>query len=199
MDKFVDMTGSNGKAIVEYDKKDEKKIKLLNIFNKKNIKIIVAVVIMLVAIILYIGISLDSKNVSSESAKGTTGYISTLEYCERLEGKLEDIISQIDGAGNVKVMISVDGSPELLYVSDTDTKTSTTTSGTTTTTSSSPIIIGNSGNSSGIIMTEKLPNVKGVIVVSSGAGDTKIKLSILNAISTLLDISVDKITILKGV
>lgn len=199
MDKFVDMSGSNNGAIVEYDKKDEKKIKLLNIFNKKNIKIIVAVVIMLVAIILYIGISLDSKKVSSESSNTTTGYISTLEYCERLEGKLEDIISQIDGAGNVKVMISVDGSPELLYVSDTDIKTSTTTNGTTTTTSSSPIIIGNSGNSSGIIMTEKLPNVKGVIVVSSGAGDTKIKLSILNAISTLLDISVDKITILKGV
>lgn len=193
------MGGSDSKTIVEYDKKDERKIKLLNIFNKKNIKIIVAVVIMLVAVILYIGISLDSKNVSSESSSDTTGYISTLEYCEKLEGKLEDIISQIDGAGNVKVMISVDGSPELLYVSDTDTKTSTTTSGTTTTTSSSPIIIGNSGNSSGIIMTEKLPNVKGVIVVSSGAGDTKIKLNILNAISTLLDISVDKITILKGV
>lgn len=195
----MDMGGSDSKTIVEYDKKDERKIKLLNIFNKKNIKIIVAVVIMLVAVILYIGISLDSKNVSSESSSDTTGYISTLEYCEKLEGKLEDIISQIDGAGNVKVMISVDGSPELLYVSDTDTKTSTTTSGTTTTTSSSPIIIGNSGNSSGIIMTEKLPNVKGVIVVSSGAGDTKIKLNILNAISTLLDISVDKITILKGV
>ena len=195
----MDMGDSDSKTIVEYDKKDERKIKLLNIFNKKNIKIIVAVVIMLVAVILYIGISLDSKNVSSESSSDTTGYISTLEYCEKLEGKLEDIISQIDGAGNVKVMISVDGSPELLYVSDTDTKTSTTTSGTTTTTSSSPIIIGNSGNSSGIIMTEKLPNVKGVIVVSSGAGDTKIKLNILNAISTLLDISVDKITILKGV
>ena len=195
----MDMGDSDSKTIVEYDKKDERKIKLLNIFNKKNIKIIVAVVIMLVAVILYIGISLDSKNVSSESSSDTTGYISTLEYCEKLEGKLEDIISQIDGAGNVKVMISVDGSPELLYVSDTDTKTSTTTSGTTTTTSSSPIIIGNSGNSSGIIMTEKLPNVKGVIVVSSGAGDTKIKLNILNAITTLLDISVDKITILKGV
>lgn len=195
----MDMGDSDSKTIVEYDKKDERKIKLLNIFNKKNIKIIVAVVIMLVAVILYIGISLDSKNVSSESSGDTTGYISTLEYCEKLEGKLEDIISQIDGAGNVKVMISVDGSPELIYVSDTDTKTSTTTSGTTTTTSSSPIIIGNSGNSSGIIMTEKLPNVKGVIVVSSGAGDTKIKLNILNAISTLLDISVDKITILKGV
>ena len=50
-----------------------------------------------------------------------------------------------------------------------------------------------------LILTENLPTVKGVIVVSSGANDIGIKLDILNAVSTLLDISTDKISVLKGI
>ena len=50
-----------------------------------------------------------------------------------------------------------------------------------------------------MILTEVLPKVKGVIVVSSGANDISIKLDILNSVSTLLDISTDKINVLKGI
>lgn len=182
------------------NKFDKLKMVLLEFFSKKNIKIIITVVLMLIALILYVGFSgSSSKEAEDEKASTANGYITTMEYCEKLEEKLQAIISQIDGAGNVKVMVSVDGSPELIYVSDTDTKTSTTTSGTTTTTTSSPIIVGSGSNSNGIVMTEKLPRVKGVIVVSTGAGQIGIKLDILNAVATLLDISTDNITILKGV
>ena len=87
---------------------------------------------------------------------------------------------------------------KLNFASDTDTKTSTTTNGTTTTTSSSPIILNGNNSSNALILTEELPNVKGVIVVASGAGRVDIKLDILNAVSTLLDISTEKISILKG-
>lgn len=177
---------------------DDKKFKFLSMFTKKHIKLLVVLIVMLVAIILYIGIN-DNDKVVVSSNTTDDGYLSTLEYCERLEEKLEGIISQIDGAGNVKVMVSVSGSPEIIYVSDTDNKTSTTTNGSTTTTTSSPIIIGSGSNSSGIIKTETLPDVKGVIVVSSGADKVSIKLDILKAVATLLDISTEKITILKGV
>ena len=182
----------------DLSQKDDKKFKLLSVFTKKHIKLLVVLIVMLVAIILYIGIN-DNDNVVVSSSAPDDGYLSTLEYCEKLEEKLEEIISQIDGAGDVKVMVSVSGSPEIIYVSDTDNKTSTTTNGSTTTTTSSPIIIGSGANSSGIIKTETLPDVKGVIVVSSGADKVSIKLDILNAVATLLDISTEKITILKGV
>lgn len=177
---------------------DKFKIFILGFFNKKNIKIVITCVLMLIALILYVGFSGDNEVTQTEN-EVKSGYITTMEYCEKLESKLQSVISQIDGAGNVKVMVSVDGSPELIYVSDTDTKTSTTTSGTTTTTTSSPIIVGSGSNSGGIVMTEKLPKVKGVIVVSTGAGQIGIKLDILNAVATLLDISTDNITVLKGV
>ena len=107
-------------------------------------------------------------------------------------------MSKIDGAGEVTVMVSLDGSPELVYASDNDSKTSSTANGTTTTTSSNLIIV-NGSDSGALILKENLPSVKGVIVVSSGANNVAIKLDILNAVSTLLDISTDKINILKGI
>lgn len=178
---------------------DKLKSVALTFFSKKNFKFVVALILLLIALIIYISFSGSAETKTETKELTSSNYITTMEYCEKLEDKLQSIISQIDGAGNVKVMVTVDGSPELIYVSDTDTKTSTTTNGTTTTTTSSPIIVGSGSSSGGIVMTEKLPKVKGVIVVSTGAGQIGIKLNILNAIATLLDISTDNITILKGV
>ena len=97
-------------------------------------------------------------------------------------------------------MITVDGSPELVYATDSDEKVSTNSSGTTTSSnSSSPIIVTINGSDNALILTENLPAVKGVIVVSSGANNVSVKMDILNAVSKLLDISVDKISVLKGV
>lgn len=198
MDSNIIVAPEINESALSESKFDKFKVFILGFFNKKNIKVIVAVVLMLIALILYIGLG-SGKEYSQAESTAKDNYITTMEYCEKLESKLQSIISQIDGAGNVKVMVTVDGSPELIYVSDTDTKTSTTTNGTTTTTTSSPIIVGSGSNSNGIVMTEKLPKVKGVIVVSTGAGQIGIKLDILNAVATLLDISTDNITILKGV
>jgi stage III sporulation protein AG len=96
-------------------------------------------------------------------------------------------------------MVSVDGSPELVYATEDDNKITNNSSGTTSqSNSSSPIIVDVGGKKSALILTENLPKVKGVIVVSSGAGNVAVKLNILNAVSTLMDISVDKVSVLKG-
>lgn len=117
-----------------------------------------------------------------------------------LENKLIDVLSKVDGAGDVRVMVTVDGSPELIYANEQDKTSSSSTSGnSTSSTYSSPIIVNVNGSSSALVMTEVLPAVKGVIVVSSGAGNVSTKLNLLKAVSTLLDISTDQITVLKGV
>ena len=111
-----------------------------------------------------------------------------------------EVLSAVDGAGQVNVMITVDGSPELVYANEKDQASSTNSSGSVTaSTYSSPIIINANGTSTALVMTEILPAVKGVIVVASGAGNVATKLDLLNAVSTLLDISTNQVTILKGV
>ena len=177
----------------------EKNFNFLKLFNKKNLKIIT-----LVLVVVIIGLFLITKNESEEKSfqdvGSSTYYTTTLDYCHQLETKLKSVLSSIKGAGNVSVMLSLDGSPELIYAEDIDNKVSSNSSGSTTTSnSSSPIIITVNGSSNALILTESLPQVKGVIVVSSGAGDIGVKLDILNAVSILLDISTDKVSVLKGI
>lgn len=177
----------------------KKKFNILSLFTGKNLKIIILSIIVLIALIMFIGISDNTTSTKDSSLNEDRTYQTTLEYCKQIENKLETLLSQIDGAGQVKVMITVDGSPELVYASDTDTKTSSNSNGTTSTSSSSLIIVSGNGNSNALILTENLPAVKGVIIVSSGASNISIKLDILNAVSTLLDISTDQISVLKGI
>ena len=180
--------------------KDDKKNKIIKIFNKKTLKIIMIVFLLLIFVLLYINLSNKTFRTDSHNVENTSSnYLNTLEYSKEIERKLEALISQIDGAGKVSVMVSLDGSPELIYVYDEESKTSSNSSGTTTTSSSSPIIINKDNGDSALILKEKLPAVKGVIVVSSGANNISIKLDILRAVSTLLDITTDKISVLKGI
>lgn len=177
------------------------KFNLTKLFTKKNLKILILIIVAIVCMLIFmIDSSGNSDDNSSTSIQSTNGYTTTLEYCSELESKLQAVLSSVKGAGEVKVMITVDGSPELVYAKDEDEKVSSNSSGTTTTSStSSPIIVTVNGGSNALILTENLPNVKGVIVVSSGADDVSVKLDILTAVSRLLDISIDQVTVLKGV
>ncbi len=183
----------------EKPQENKKSFRLFNLLSGKNLKIIVLIIIFIVALIVFLKLSGEKSSSKTSSASSNQVYLTSLEYSQALEQKLESVLSQVKGAGQVKVMISLDGSPELKYAMDSDTKVSNSTNGSTTSTSSeSPILVGKNGSTSPLILTEILPKVKGVIVVSSGANDISIKLDILNSVSTLLGISTDKINVLKG-
>ena len=178
--------------------KPKTKINFMKLFSGKNLKIIILCIIFLVALILFLKMS-GTKTTTKTTMTSSIQYQTSLDYSKQLETKLESVLSQIKGAGNVKVMITLDGSPELVYAMDSNEKVSNNTGGSTTTSSSTPILVQTNGTTSPLILTEVLPKVKGVIVVSSGANDISIKLDILNSVSTLLDISTDKINVLKGI
>ena len=178
----------------------DSKITLFKLLSGKGVKILILGIVCVIAFILFLSVNSGSQEiVSSGNSKVSYEYKTTMEYCTELENKLEKVLSQIKGAGQVRVMLSVDGSPELVYATDSDTKVSNTSNGSTTTSSSSPIIVQTNGSSGPLILTENLPIVKGVIVVSSGADNIGIKLDILQAVSTLLDLSTEKISVLKGI
>lgn len=184
-----------------HEKKETKQpqFNIMKLLTGKGLKILILSIVCVAIFILFLSVSSDDKKVSSTNKSAISyEYKTTMEYCSELESKLESVLSQIKGAGQVRVMLSVDGSPEFVYAIDSDTKVSNTNNGSTTTSSTSPIIVQTNGNSSPLILTENLPIVKGVIVVSSGASDIGIKLDILQAVSTLLDISTEKISVLKG-
>lgn len=200
MDKVVHINSIENVEEKNERTSDSFALKFLKIFNKKNIKIFILLAVGVIALVLCFGFKGEDNSSEESNINSSSGYISTMDYCKELENKLKDVLSAIDGAGTVSVMLSLDGSPELVYAKDTDETLSSNSSGTTSSsTSSSPIIVEVNGSPNALVLTEILPAVKGVIVVSSGAGNVAVKLNLLNAVTTLLDITTDQVTVLKGI
>jgi hypothetical protein len=111
-----------------------------------------------------------------------------------LAAELEDILSQVDGAGKVQVSITLSSDGLKNYARNTkddkrETQEASGSSGTRTITEenqSSDIAI--SGGSA-LLVEDSAPQVVGVLVVAEGAQDSKVKEQLTNATITLLNIS----------
>lgn len=177
------------------------------IVNKlKNIKHIeVYLIIALVLVVLLIWFADFSPKTKEEHQNASN---SVDEYTISLEKRLSNTLSQIDGVGNVSVMITLDGSSQLILAYETESKTNTTdnttSSGTSTktnntTANSTPIIISSNGQSHPLVLSEIMPEIKGVVVVCEGADNIRVKLNILEAVQALLGVKSSQIEIfVKG-
>lgn len=184
-----------------------KKSKLIaKIKSIKHIRIILAVVLMVMVFILwFVRFDFNTKETTTANSVNTNNIAN---YTAELESRLSKTLSQIEGAGSVDVMITLDGSSQLILAYDTESRTNstdnTTSSGTSTksnntTTNSTPIIITKNGQSEPLILSEIMPNIKGVVVVCEGANNIRVKLNILQAVQALLGVSSGQIEIfVKG-
>ncbi len=169
---------------------------------KKYKKIIIPLLLLMVLGCLYLYIT-SFQVVSTNNQSSELSYTSAVAYQKDLESRLKNILSTIKGAGKVEVMVTIDGSPELKFATTVEEKTTTTTSAggsenKTVTVITDPIILNVNGKEQPLILMEILPKVKGVVVVATGANDTKIKLQMIEAVQALLDVASDKIDILEG-
>ena len=163
----------------------------------KHIEIIVFVLFLLIILLILFGnglnISTSSNISSSQTAVSSSCYISTADYLNTLENKLSHVLSNIDGAGNVDVMLSVKCSGEIIYAKDI--KTTTDKNSNETITSESIVFVTKNGKSEPLILSEKLPQINGVIIVADGAKDINVKLNLLLATQTLLGLESNQINI----
>ncbi|MCC8196005.1 MAG: hypothetical protein LIO49_04230 [Ruminococcus sp.] len=109
------------------------------------------------------------------------------EYAEELKLQLEEIISKIDGVGDVTVMLTIESSASYVYTTDIEkdeleTKTET-------------VII---GNKEALIERIDNPQVSGVLVVCTGGDRAVIQEQVIKAVSTVLDIPSNKVYVAKS-
>ncbi|MEG1752016.1 MAG: hypothetical protein RR140_00725 [Clostridia bacterium] len=141
------------------------------------------------------GASLENKNINEKDTK----IFGAMEYAKELESKLSNVLSQVEGAGKVKVMVVLESGSEFIYASTKEDKTNTSGNGSSTSnTSSEPIIINNGGTSTPIIIKEYMPKVSGVIIVAEGGSSIIVKMNLLKAVQALLAVPSGNIEILVG-
>ena len=95
------------------------------------------------------------------------------------EEKLESILSEISGAGKVEVMITYYGSSEMDIAYETKTSTSGGDKNTSGSEDKKAVISGGEP----VVVQEKYPKVKGVIVVAQGADSIEVKRALTDAVT----------------
>ena len=166
----------------------------------KNIKHIELILLCIFAIVLVIIYSSSTK--STKSATSSSSEFSVQEYSLYLENKLSNILSNISGAGAVKVMITLDGGMKYEYAKESEEIiTSNEIGGSTnikTTKNEEVVLVTINGKTTPLVIRESFPDVCGVVVVASGAKNAQVKLNIMKAVTTLLQVKEDCIQIMVG-
>ncbi len=177
---------------------------ILSAFIKLDIKkkIQYAAILLVIIVILTIYFASSGTNTPAQTQENPAD-ISALP--DSIEAKLRQTLSNIQGAGRVDVMITYESTSEIVPAISVDTQTSTTTdtgeNGDSTTntqnTQSEIVTVNGNGGSSALVLRENSPEVKGVLVIAEGADDIGVKLSLLNAVKTILNVSPDKVDVYK--
>ena len=189
----------------EPDKRAKPHESALKRFAKLDIKKKIQYAAILLVIIVILAIYFASFG-SEEPEQDTTSSVETESSdVSDIEEKLMQTLSCIEGAGQVSVMITYESSAEIVPAVAVDTQITTTTdeseSGSSTTTSENTqreiVTVGSSNGSSALVLREESPQIKGVLVIAEGADDIRVKLDLLSAVQTILNITPDKVDVYK--
>ena len=129
------------------------------------------------------------------------------QYARSLEERLEQMISSVDGAGQSRVMITLQNGGEYVYAIEdsisTDSSVSTDSGGRQSSGEreehrSGYIIIDTEQGEQALVRTELMPSVCGVVVVCSGASDPQVAQAIMSVVTTALDISPKRVCITQS-
>lgn len=111
-----------------------------------------------------------------------------------LASSLEDILSKIEGAGKVRVLLTQAEGEQTLYQTDEDITTGEMSSDVRRET---VIITDGSRGEAGLIRQVNPPIYLGAIILCQGADSAKVRLDIVEAVSSVTALSSDNITVLK--
>lgn len=145
-----------------------------------------------VALIIALGIVLmllptgGSANRSDEDAEGS------VQTEPGADIKLADVLSAIQGAGEVKVQLSVAAGEERIYQIDEDISDN---SGNIR--RSTVVISDASRNQEGLIKQVIPPTYLGAVVVCDGGDDPVVRLAVVDAVSKLTGLTTDRISVIK--
>lgn len=148
----------------------------------KKTALIIFTAILGMLLILFSGTPAEKNETASESK--------TEEMIE-WEEKLQKLLSSVEGAGRVKVMITYETSDEEVFAYNKDESFRENEEKF----SSDYILVENNGSETGLKLKTVYPEVKGVAVVCDGADDPVTKEQIISVISALFDISTKNISV----
>lgn len=152
----------------------------------------------------------DTKNTTKKNnilASDKTVEQKKESYEADMEKRLKDILSRVDGAGNVEVMLTISYGKELVLADDTVIEQNTAqekdnAGGTRDTKNYSQdkktvMYTKQNGNNEPVVIKEIEPKIEGIIIVSEGGDDVIVQSNLRKAAQALFNIPAHKIEVFK--
>ncbi|MCH5316397.1 MAG: hypothetical protein J1E05_00350 [Eubacterium sp.] len=156
--------------------------------NKTKLLFVAGIVGILMILLSEISFTTDKKKPETEVTS-----ISYSDYVNELDDKLTDLISSIDGVGKCKVMITLKNTTESVFAKNTQNNQ---TESSYSQNDEYVIYDGENGDSP-ILLKEIFPQIEGVAVVCSGGDNIVVKEKIIQCVSSLFNISSNRISVSK--
>ena len=190
--------------------------------NKKKIENLVFLVIVLIITVVVINYIWNGNKSSNKTITNSAGrqlassktsqdadsnQSSSSSNSESLERRLEDILKNIDGVGDVKVFINYSESSETVAMYNENSKKSTTEetdkSGGVrkveeTDSQKEVIYQEQNGNKTPIVQKTIEPKIEGAIITAKGASDINVKTNIIQAVEAATGLATHKIQVFQG-
>lgn len=127
--------------------------------------------------------SADSRETMSESTPAPD-----------LQTQLQEILSQIQGAGRVQVLLTEECGEQMIYQTDDQISSSDNESDTRTTT---VLVTDSNRTQRGLVRWVESPSYRGAVVVCQGADSPAVRLAVVEAVANATGLGTDNITVLK--
>lgn len=143
-------------------------------------------------LILLADLRASSQTAAAAPAPNTAAQVTLTEaeYTAQLEQKLQQMISQIEGAGETAVMITLEGSRETIYAQSEK-------SGEGSSHESSPVLRKASSGEEALVEMTWEPEIRGVAVVCQGGADITVAARVTELVSVVLGVPSHRISIAK--
>ena len=173
--------------------------------NDKYKKVIIIAGIIGIALIFFSGFIKSEKKDQEVNQKAESTSID--DYVKQLEANLTNMVSCIKGAGDCKVMVTIENGAQTIYATEGKKNTEDTEDSSNgelkrrqkSDDSETKYITvkGPHGEEEALAITEVQPTVKGVVVVCSGGDDPEVQQRIINAVTTALNITTKRVCVTK--
>lgn len=196
---FKEKVDNLKKSLIKVDKKDNKK-------SIENLAVFAVILVITIIAINYIWKDGKKSNQNSNKISANTNIIeeSNKETAVNndLEARLTDILSNISGVGEVKVLITYAETSEVNPVYNEDSQESVTEE---TDTSGGKRVISSETNKKEVVYSENSiitksitsPQIQGAVIIARGANNSKVKSDIIQAVAAATGLSTYKIQVFE--
>ena len=153
-------------------------------------------IILLIGVIVFYFVISTNSNLKNNNRTDEKVEVTTSDYADSIEKKLESMLIKIDEINSVSIMVLVESTPKIEYLTESKIEQSSDEKGSSSTTSTTVVFQKDGSVSTPVVVTTIMPKISGVLIVVNQISAST-KLSIINSICVVLNIEESCISILQ--